>query len=67
MLQADIHHHDHFHHQGGCQSHFSILRSFFQDGVQDGRWLILKHTTTLFVLSDYYILSREWGVIDDQV
>ena len=27
----------------------------------------LKHTTTLFVLSDHYILSREWTVIVDQV
>ena len=23
----------------------------------------LKHTTTIFSLSDHYILSREWGVI----
>ena len=28
---------------------------------------ILKHTTTLFSLSDHYILSREWRVIIDQV
>ena len=27
----------------------------------------LKHTTTLFSLSDHYILSREWGVIVGQV
>ena len=27
----------------------------------------LKHTTTLFSLSDHYILSREWIVIVDQV
>ena len=27
----------------------------------------LKHTTTLFALSDHYILSREWRVIVDQV
>ena len=27
----------------------------------------LKHTTTLFSLSDHYILSREWRVIVDQV
>ena len=26
----------------------------------------LKHTTTLFSLSDHYILSREWRVIVDQ-
>ena len=26
----------------------------------------LKHTTTLFPLSDHYILSREWRVIVDQ-
>ena len=30
-------------------------------------YLILKHTTTLFSLSDHYILSREWRVIVDQV
>ena len=29
--------------------------------------LCLKHTTTLFALSDHYILSREWRVIVDQV
>ena len=28
---------------------------------------LLKHTTTLFSLSDHYILSREWRVIVDQV
>ena len=28
---------------------------------------LLKHTTTLFALSDHYILSREWIVIVDQV
>ena len=27
----------------------------------------LKHATTLFSLSDQYILSREWKVIVDQV
>ena len=27
----------------------------------------LKHTTTLFALSDHYILSREWRVIVDQL
>ena len=27
----------------------------------------IKHTTTLFSLSDHYILSREWRVIVDQV
>ena len=26
-----------------------------------------KHTTTLFPLSDHYILSREWRAIVDQV
>ena len=30
-------------------------------------YLLLKHTTTLFTLSDNYILSREWRVIVDQV
>ena len=30
-------------------------------------WPLLKHTTTLFSLSDHYILSREWRVIVDQV
>ena len=29
--------------------------------------LVLKHTTTLFALSEHYILSREWGVIVDRV
>ena len=29
--------------------------------------LLLKQTTTLFSLSDHYILSREWRVIVDQV
>ena len=29
--------------------------------------LVLKRTTTLFALSDHYILSREWRVIVDQV
>ena len=28
---------------------------------------ILKHTTTLFALSDHYILRREWRVIVNQV
>ena len=28
---------------------------------------MLKHTTTLFSLSDHYILSREWRVIVDKV
>ena len=28
---------------------------------------LFKHTTTLFSLSDHYILSREWRVIVDQV
>ena len=28
---------------------------------------LLKHTTTLFSLSDHYILSREWRIIVDQV
>ena len=28
---------------------------------------VLKHTTTLYSLSEHYILSREWRVIDDQV
>ena len=28
---------------------------------------IIKHTTTLFALSDHYILSREWRAIVDQV
>ena len=27
----------------------------------------LKHITTLFSLSDHYILSREWRVIASQV
>ena len=27
----------------------------------------LKHSTTLFSLSDHYILSREWSVIVDQL
>ena len=27
----------------------------------------LKHTSTIFSLSDHYILSREWRVIVDQV
>ena len=27
----------------------------------------LKHTTTLFSLSDHYILIREWRVVVDQV
>ena len=27
----------------------------------------LTHTTTFFVLSDHYILSREWKVVVDQV
>ena len=35
------------------------------------RWwepsFVLKHTTTLFSLSDHYILSQEWRVIVDQV
>ena len=31
------------------------------------QYKMLKHTTTLFVLSDHYIQSREWGVIVDQV
>ena len=29
--------------------------------------LVFKHTTTLFSLSDHYILSREWRIIVDQV
>ena len=29
--------------------------------------LILKHTSTIFSLSDHYILSWEWKFIDDQV
>ena len=29
--------------------------------------LPLKHTTTLFLLPDHYILSREWRVIVDRV
>ena len=29
--------------------------------------IFLKHTTTLFALSDHYILSREWRVIVDQL
>ena len=29
--------------------------------------MTIKHTTTLFYLSDYYIQSREWRVIVDQV
>ena len=29
--------------------------------------LYLKHTTTLFAISDKYILSREWIIIVDQV
>ena len=28
---------------------------------------LLKHTTTLFALSDHYILSQEWRVIVDNV
>ena len=28
---------------------------------------VLKHTTTLFALSNHYILSREWRVIVHQV
>ena len=28
---------------------------------------VLKHATTLFALSDHYIISREWRVIVDQV
>ena len=28
---------------------------------------VLKHTTTLFSLSDHYILSREWRVIVREV
>ena len=27
----------------------------------------LKHTTTIFYLSDHYILSREWRVIVDKI
>ena len=30
-------------------------------------YIQLKHTTTLFSLSDHYMLSREWRVIVDQV
>ena len=29
--------------------------------------ILLKRTTTLFALSDHYILSREWRIIVDQV
>ena len=29
--------------------------------------VLFEHTTTLFSLSDHYILSREWRVIVDQV
>ena len=36
-----------------------------QSGTVDKKKL--KQTTTLFSLSVHYILSREWGVIDDQV
>ena len=32
-----------------------------------GSYRQLKHTTTLFSLSDHYILSREWWVIVDQL
>ena len=31
------------------------------------RLCLIKHTTTLFSLSDHYILSREWRVIVDQL
>ena len=38
-------------------------------GICDQPWsaTLLKHTTTLFSVSDHYILSREWRVIVDQV
>ena len=42
-----------------CPLLFSIVSSW--------DYLALKHATTLFSLSDHYILSREWGVIVDQV
>ena len=29
--------------------------------------LVFKHTTTLFALSDHYVLSREWRVFVEQV
>ena len=42
--------------------HFSIFTGFASDQA-----VILKHSTTLFSLSDHDILSREWRVIVDQV
>ena len=36
------------------------------DGVLCAVEYKLKHTATLFSLSDHYILSREWRVIVDQ-
>ena len=48
------------HGKNGCYS-FKMMDIFLRLIV------VFKHTTTLFSLSDHYILSREWRVIVDQV
>ena len=54
----------------GLHSNRHILNNIVKSSIAN-QFLLpslrLKHTTTLFSLSDHYILSREWRVIVDQV
>ena len=45
----------------------SRLALLWHNAASVDRLTVLKHITTLFSLSDYYILSREWRVTVDQV
>ena len=48
--------------------HFTLFDALqLKDGWVDNSYLGLKHTTTLFSLSDRYILSRGWRVIVDHI
>ena len=48
--------------------HFTLFDALqLKDGWVDNSYSGLKHTTTLFSLSNRYILSREWRIIVDQV
>ena len=45
--------------------HFTLFTALqLKDGWVYNSYLGLKHNTTLFSLSDRYILSREWRVLD---
>ena len=77
MFEMDFSHDKHWHNVHLVKGSFGVpykkvltlsaLKYFYISHADQGIFSILKHTTTLFSLSDHHILSREWRVIVDLV